>query len=227
MCLGLIREDPCLFVRTLNAHHGDERRLAAALREPGSHAQFAACDDKGLLGHIQARLKDRWPGLELVTTRYSDGLRDKALTETKNLLRAFPDVQLVMAIAAAADNKYFSTLYARLLDEGKGLDKAVRRRSLARLGRDLRAVGDFIPDQVLFLLRCGFSSFEVGPNFSVEAHRHSVAAYTVWYQRGVERGDVQAHVAAAVVQAAADELVVEDRDHHLAVRSGHRAVDQC
>ena len=29
----------------------------------------------------------------------------------------------------------------RLLDEGKGIDKAVRRRSLARLGRDLRAVG--------------------------------------------------------------------------------------
>jgi len=29
----------------------------------------------------------------------------------------------------------------RLLDEGKGLDKAVRRRSLARFGRDLRAVG--------------------------------------------------------------------------------------
>ena len=53
--------------------------------------------------------------------------------------------------------------------------------------RDLRAVGDFIPDQVLFLLRCGFNSFEVGPNFSVEAHRHAVAAYTVWYQRGVER----------------------------------------
>jgi len=29
----------------------------------------------------------------------------------------------------------------RLLDEGKGIDKATRRRSLARLGRDLRAVG--------------------------------------------------------------------------------------
>ncbi len=29
----------------------------------------------------------------------------------------------------------------RLLDEGKGVDKALRRRSLARLGRDLRAVG--------------------------------------------------------------------------------------
>jgi cysteinyl-tRNA synthetase len=29
----------------------------------------------------------------------------------------------------------------RLLDEGKGIDKQVRRRTLARLGRDLRAVG--------------------------------------------------------------------------------------
>jgi cysteinyl-tRNA synthetase len=29
----------------------------------------------------------------------------------------------------------------KLLDEGKGLDKQVRRRSIARLGRDLRAVG--------------------------------------------------------------------------------------
>lgn len=53
--------------------------------------------------------------------------------------------------------------------------------------RDLRAVGDYIPDQVLFLLRCGFNSFEVGANFSVEALRRAVAAYTVWYQRGVER----------------------------------------
>ena len=35
-----------------------ERRLAEALREPGSHAQFAACDDKGLLGHIQARVTE-------------------------------------------------------------------------------------------------------------------------------------------------------------------------
>ena len=32
----------------------------------------------------------------------------------------------------------------RLLDEGKGIDKQVRRRTLARLGRDLRAVGKAI-----------------------------------------------------------------------------------
>lgn len=60
--------------------------------------------------------------------------------------------------------------------------------------RDLRAVGDFIPDQVLFLLRCGFNSFEVGPTFSAEALRHAVAAYTVWYQRGVDRNQTVAEI---------------------------------
>ena len=34
-----------------------------------------------------------------------------------------------------------ATLANKLLDEGKGIDKQVRRRTLARLGRDLRAVG--------------------------------------------------------------------------------------
>jgi predicted N-acetyltransferase YhbS len=33
-----------------------ERRLAAALREPSLHAQFAACDGKGLAGYILARV---------------------------------------------------------------------------------------------------------------------------------------------------------------------------
>lgn len=33
-----------------------ERRLAAALREPALHAQFAACDEEGLAGYILARV---------------------------------------------------------------------------------------------------------------------------------------------------------------------------
>jgi len=33
-----------------------ERRLAAALREPALHAQFAACDTQGLVGYILARV---------------------------------------------------------------------------------------------------------------------------------------------------------------------------
>jgi cysteinyl-tRNA synthetase len=44
-----------------------------------------------------------------------------------------PVVMAALGEAAKLANK--------LLDEGKGIDKQVRRRSLARLGRDLRAVG--------------------------------------------------------------------------------------
>jgi ribosomal protein S18 acetylase RimI-like enzyme len=47
-----------------------ERRLAAALRQPGLHAQFAACDSKGLAGYILARVLEgefgrTKPGLRL------------------------------------------------------------------------------------------------------------------------------------------------------------------
>lgn len=66
--------------------------------------------------------------------------------------------------------------------------------SLGRLLRDrykytadMRAAGDLIPDQVLFLLRCGFTSFEVKDSFPIDSLKQSVAAYTAWYQRGVDR----------------------------------------
>jgi ribosomal protein S18 acetylase RimI-like enzyme len=47
-----------------------ERRLAAALRQPALHAQFAACDSKGLAGYILARVLEgefgrTKPGLRL------------------------------------------------------------------------------------------------------------------------------------------------------------------
>ncbi len=87
---------------------------------------------------------------------------------------------IVVRFAFMRDGRPFSV--GRLLRERYGYT------------RDLRAVGDFIPDQVLFLLRCGFNSFEVGPNFSADALKHGVAAYTVWYQRGVERNQTVAEM---------------------------------
>lgn len=94
---------------------------------------------------------------------------------------------IVVRFAFMRDGRPFSV--GRLLRERYGYT------------RDLRAVGDFIPDQVLFLLRCGFNSFEVGPAFSVEALKHGVAAYTVWYQRGVERNQTVAEIRLAQKRA--------------------------
>jgi len=65
-------------------------------------ATLTAANQNAWMEHIRARLASKWPGLSIAVVRPSDGLRDKALTETKAILRAHPDVKLVMVIAAAA-----------------------------------------------------------------------------------------------------------------------------
>lgn len=85
-----------------------------------------------------------------------------------------PQVALVVArFTGMRDGRPFSI--GRLLRERYGYKG------------DLRAAGPFIPDQVLFLLRVGFTTFDAEEGFSVEALKRSVAAYTAWYQRSADR----------------------------------------
>jgi phosphoadenosine phosphosulfate reductase len=62
--------------------------------------------------------------------------------------------------------------------------------SLARLLRarhgftgDLRAQGAFIPDQAAFLVRCGFTSFDVADGFDDDAFRAALNRFPSGYQR--------------------------------------------
>ncbi|MEZ4398764.1 MAG: cysteine--tRNA ligase [Kofleriaceae bacterium] len=61
---------------------------------------------------------------------------DKLVTEAQAALADDFNAPVVVAALGEA-----AKVANRLLDVAKGIDKAVRRRSLARLGRDLRAVG--------------------------------------------------------------------------------------
>ena len=65
-------------------------------------ATLTAANQNAWIEHIQRRLAERYPKLSIAVIRPSDGQRDKALTETKAILRAHPAVKLVMVIAAAA-----------------------------------------------------------------------------------------------------------------------------
>jgi rhamnose transport system permease protein len=65
-------------------------------------ASLTAANQNAWIGFIRERLKDKWPHIAIAVVRPSDGLRDKALSETKNILRAYPEVKLVVTIAAAA-----------------------------------------------------------------------------------------------------------------------------
>jgi ABC-type sugar transport system substrate-binding protein len=52
--------------------------------------------------NIEARLADKYPKMKLVDTKPCDDLKDKAQAEATNLLSAYPNLKLIMAICSPA-----------------------------------------------------------------------------------------------------------------------------
>ncbi|HEY0460451.1 MAG TPA: substrate-binding domain-containing protein [Pyrinomonadaceae bacterium] len=65
-------------------------------------ASLSAANQNEWIKYIEARLKEKYPEMKLVTTKPSDGDRDRAFSETQNILKVYPNVKLVMGIAAPA-----------------------------------------------------------------------------------------------------------------------------
>jgi rhamnose transport system substrate-binding protein len=63
---------------------------------------LSAANQNEWISFIKKRVAERHPNLRLATIRPSDDDRDKAFAETQTILRAFPNVKLVMAISAPA-----------------------------------------------------------------------------------------------------------------------------
>ena len=63
---------------------------------------LTAANQNEWIAFIRKRVAERHPGLTLATIRPSDDDRDKAFAETQTIMRAFPNVKLVMAISAPA-----------------------------------------------------------------------------------------------------------------------------
>ena len=66
------------------------------------------------------------------------------------------------------DGRAYST--ARLLRERYGF------------AGELRAVGNVLRDQYLFMHRCGFDAFEVRESETIDGWLEAIAALTIWYQ---------------------------------------------
>jgi rhamnose transport system substrate-binding protein len=80
-----------------------------AARLLGGKGQFAiitgalsAENQNQWIAFIKKRMADKYPGLRLATILPSDDDRDKAFSQTQNILKVYPDVKLVMAISAPA-----------------------------------------------------------------------------------------------------------------------------
>lgn len=89
--------------------------------------------------------------------------------EPEPIIERFGDRPLIAVVVAKfGDGRYFSL--GRLLRERCGYSG------------ELRAVGNVLPDQLYFMRRCGYSSFELHPGKSLETGLRALAQFTVAYQ---------------------------------------------
>ncbi|HSE22820.1 MAG TPA: substrate-binding domain-containing protein [Pyrinomonadaceae bacterium] len=65
-------------------------------------ASLSAANQNEWIKFIRARLAEKYPDLKLVTVQPSEGDRDRAFAETQTVLKVYPNVKLIMAIAAPA-----------------------------------------------------------------------------------------------------------------------------
>jgi uncharacterized protein (DUF934 family) len=89
------------------------------------------------------------------------------------VIERFGDRPLIaIVVAKFSDGRHFSL--ARLLRERLGFRG------------ELRAVGNVLPDQLFFMRRCGYGSFELQPGKSLETGLRTLAELTVTYQAAAD-----------------------------------------
>ena len=65
-------------------------------------ASLSAANQNEWIKYIKERLAEKYPDLHLVAVQPSEGDRDRAFSETQTVLKVYPNVKLIMAIAAPA-----------------------------------------------------------------------------------------------------------------------------
>jgi rhamnose transport system substrate-binding protein len=65
-------------------------------------ASLSAANQNEWIKYIKERLAEKYPDLHLVAIQPSEGDRDRAFAETQTVLKVYPNVKLIMAIAAPA-----------------------------------------------------------------------------------------------------------------------------
>ena len=71
--------------------------------------------------------------------------------------------------------------------DGRGYSWARLLRQRFGYKGEVRAVGDVLRDQWLFMSRCGVDAFEVAPGTRIEDFRAALAEQTVFYQHATDR----------------------------------------
>lgn len=93
-------------------------------------------------------------------------------------------------IADALDAHYKSlsliAINFPVFSDGRGYSLAQQMREKYGYEGELRAIGDVLKDQIFFYQRCGFDSFAVRDDRSVEQALDSIEDFSVVYQSGAD-----------------------------------------
>ena len=94
----------------------------------------------------------------------------------------WPNDRPIAELAPHLDNLALVALVFPKFRDGRAYSQARLLRERYGYARELRATGQVLRDQFLFLLRAGFDSFEVTKDADAAAFAESIRRYDVFYQ---------------------------------------------
>lgn len=93
-----------------------------------------------------------------------------------------PNAASVETIAEDLDRLALVALEFPKFNDGRAFSQARQLRERHFYRGELRATGQVLRDQLLFMARCGFDAFEIAKGEPVEAWAHALAEFSVFYQ---------------------------------------------
>jgi uncharacterized protein (DUF934 family) len=104
-----------------------------------------------------------------------------------------PNAAPVEAVAGDLDRLELIALHFPKFNDGRAFSQARQLRERHGYQGELRATGQVLRDQLMFMARCGFDAFEVAKGEPIAAWEAALAEFTVFYQ---PTGDGRAPAAA-------------------------------
>lgn len=98
-------------------------------------------------------------------------------------LESSADIESVKALAA--DRKVIAVDFPAFAD-GRGFSLARTLREHSDFGGEIRAIGNFILDQVFYLSRCGFDAFEFADDADLDKVTPFFSTFSESYQAGTD-----------------------------------------
>jgi uncharacterized protein (DUF934 family) len=117
--------------------------------------------------------------------------RDALLASGKKLGVKLGPADKVDAIAADVAKLQLIALEFGGIGEGRGYSQAHILRRRCGFNGELRAVGKIFRDQLFYMARCGFDSFQMPENADINVALTAFDDYTVAYQPGIDKAGVQ------------------------------------